>query len=304
MQIGLALYMVKKSMREDSKKTFKAIADMGYHLVEGFPQYDVKVDKANYKMDFTQLSYGFNYPAPADPKEEKKFLDDLGIIPWGVHIGDEVVFADDLEPLKRNVDYLAQIGLINFGHPGTDNQNMDAIKRHCERYNLIGQMCKDAGMRFHFHTTFTDFQQIEGRRILDLLLEGTDPELVDYELDVFWASRGGADPVECIEQYKNRLCGLHFKDFPKDTGKDINLFKWKYKYDQFIPNEQQKLDSQPEWFCQIGDGMIDFQAIIDKANECNIPGALVEQDHSPLSELECSKANLDAVLAKYTGIHA
>src|SRR5207237_6016358 len=75
-------------------------------------------------------------------------------------------------------------------------RTLDDVRRTAEGFNRAGAAVKAAGLRFAYHNHDFDFMPVEGRRPLDLLLESTDPALVSFELDLYWAVKAGADPLE------------------------------------------------------------------------------------------------------------
>ncbi|MNL38747.1 Inosose dehydratase [compost metagenome] len=123
-------------------------------------------------------------------------------------------------------------------------------------------------MQFLYHNHDWEFQQFDGEYILDILLRKTDPELVKLELDTYWTKRGGEDPVTFLSKLQNRCPLLHIKDV--EDGKEA-------------------------FFAEIGEGILDFKAIAQAAEQVGTQWLVVEQDESrrnPLESLEISYRNL------------
>jgi sugar phosphate isomerase/epimerase len=79
--------------------------------------------------------------------------------------------------------------------------------------NKAGAQVKKAGLQFCYHNHAFEFTPLaDGKRALDVLLAAADPELLKLELDVFWVSITGADPVSLINEYKGRVALMHLKD--------------------------------------------------------------------------------------------
>lgn len=91
------------------------------------------------------------------------------------------------------------------------------LKTYCEYYNEIGRRCKAAGMEFGYHNHAHEFQTVEGEVMMDYLLDNTDPELVFFQMDVYWVVYGHASPVEYFKKYPGRCKVLHIKD-SKEIG--------------------------------------------------------------------------------------
>ena len=99
----------------------------------------------------------------------------------------------------------------------------------CKYYNAIGKKCKEAGLSFGYHNHSHEFKKVEGKTMLDYMIENTNPEDVFFQLDVYWARKGGVDPVEYFKKYPNRFRLLHIKDIDEvraSTFMDFNsIFK-------------------------------------------------------------------------------
>ena len=92
---------------------------------------------------------------------------------------------------------------------------------------------------------------IDGQVPYDVLLDETDPALVDFELDLYWIRTGGRSELEYFERYPGRFTLWHIKDM--DT-------------------EGQMAD--------VGDGVIDFAALLDR-DDTGVRYGFVERDDSP-----------------------
>lgn len=89
---------------------------------------------------------------------------------------------------------------------------LDDIKLYCDYFNRVGAEAKKRGMRFGFHNHNKEFEKREGEVIYDYLIANTDPTNVMFELDVYWAQKGGVNPVDYIQKYGGRIPLLHIKD--------------------------------------------------------------------------------------------
>ena len=80
-------------------------------------------------------------------------------------------------------------------------------------------MCKDAGFKFAFHNHKHEFVEVDSSGVLmyDMLLQETDPELVDFEMDIGWAVAAGADPLIYFKKYPGRFKLFHVKDMDDDN---------------------------------------------------------------------------------------
>jgi sugar phosphate isomerase/epimerase len=165
---------------------------------------------------------------------------------------------------------------------------------HCKLYNRIGEQCHKAGMSFYYHNHYHEFQTTEGRQVIDLIVENTDPALVSIELDTYWTLRGVVDPVEKIRTYGNRIGILHQKDYPLDQVRYLDVWT-KLNRDKLVTAEERAGLKRDEEFTEIGDGIMKVQDIIDAGVDAGVSYMLVEQDAGHCTEFEMvakSLANL------------
>ena len=103
---------------------------------------------------------------------------------------------------------MSYIVTAGIGVPGT----IADLQTYCDYFNEIGKLCNAAGLKYGYHNHSHEFQRVEGKVMYDYMIEHTDPNLVFFEMDVYWACRGGAAPVEYFNRYPGRFKMLHIKD--------------------------------------------------------------------------------------------
>ena len=284
MKIGLQMYSVRENLARDPVGTMTKVAEMGYKYWEN--------------CDFSQPGEPANYGLYMPAAEGKAFIDGLGVKVIGCHFAigmyaDEKRFGDFLD-YQAAVDCLSPGLAINFYN------DVDDIKRKCEIYNCIGEMCKERGMVFHYHNHFHEFQLMEGKYVVDHILENTDPELVKFELDTYWAACGGAKPIDMIYKYSDRLLMLHQKDIPQKLAGHENMFESVATHDMAITEEQYWACRRAAHyfdeclFAEVGTGVMDIQSIIDAAVDVGVPYMSLEQDKTDRDELESVQISMDA----------
>jgi sugar phosphate isomerase/epimerase len=132
-----------------------------------------------------------------------------------------------------------------------------------------GAACREAGLRFAYHNHAFEFAAIDpsGRTLFDALLS-TDPALVDFELDVFWAEYAGMDALRLIGEHRDRIALLHVKDIARDQEP------------QDVP---------------VGRGSLDWGAILAAGKAADVRWFVVEQDHpgDPLDDVRQSLRYLE-----------
>lgn len=204
--LGLQLWSVKDDMKKDVPATIAAVGKMGYKFVETAGYADGKI----YGLDpvkFTQLC----------EKNGLKFL--------GAHTGQAVPTKENWDKTMAwwdtciaahkaaGVKWIVQPFMDKVGY-----QSLDGVKRYCEYFNAVGEKCKKAGIRFGYHNHDKEFTtEFEGKPVYDWMLELTDPKKVMFEMDLYWITHGGKNPLDYFDKYKGRFELWHIKD-EKELG--------------------------------------------------------------------------------------
>jgi len=129
-----------------------------------------------------------------------------------------------------------------------------------------GRAMRDAGLRFLYHVHGYEFQPGPDGTLFDALAKGTEPGVVDFQMDVFWVVHGGGSPVELFSQYPGRFPSTHLKDIRKGT-----------KVCEPTGN------APDETSVALGEGMIDIPGILQAANKHGVKYHFIEDEH-PRSE--------------------
>ena len=86
------------------------------------------------------------------------------------------------------------------------------LQVYCDYLNEVGRRCQAAGIKYGYHNHAYEFEKVEDQVMYDYMLEHTDPALVFFQMDVYWAVIGKASPVDYFERYPGRFTMLHIKD--------------------------------------------------------------------------------------------
>ena len=100
------------------------------------------------------------------------------------------------ENIDKLIEYHVEIGAKGLVLPVVWYETKDDVLRCCENINRWGKKCHEAGLYYLFHNHFHEFQKFDGKTVVDMVLENTDPDYVGFELDTYWAMRAGVDPCE------------------------------------------------------------------------------------------------------------
>ena len=286
MKVGLQIFSIKESMAKDPIQAIRQAAQAGYQYLEA----------ANHKAD-EDAGIGFGVAA----EELKKTLADCGAKVVSAHVS-----PLSRDRMKEILEYHAAIGNQNLVCPAAHFNDPDDLMRQCESFNSYGEMAKPYGIRFHYHNHAHEFMTMDGRTVLDLLMKHTDPDKMGLELDTFWAMRGGADPLELIWKYRDRITLLHQKDMSKTTPSPVNVFR---RLDREVSPEHEcdfsywKAQTDNRDFAEIGTGIMEIQKIIDAANDIGtVEYMFLEQDATQMESEDASVRKSMEEFRKFRGI--
>lgn len=286
MKVGLQLFSIKEAMKENPLEAIRKAAECGYRYIE----------VANHNA-LEDMGIGFGVKA----EEVNKLLKDVGASIVSAHI-----YPFDKEKYKYILEYNAEIGNQNIIYPMGRFKDMDDVLNQCEMLNEYGEMTRKYGMKFYYHNHANEFMTVERKLIMDVIMDNTDADKVGFELDTFWAMRGGIDPVEYIRKYQDRIGLLHQKDMAKGTDSPINVFSRltrEVSEENIAAFRYCKQYVKPEDFTEIGRGIMDIQEIIDTANEIGKTEYIIlEQDYTGMeSEIESIRCSMQE-FKKFRGI--
>ena len=244
--IGLQLYTVRDAMQSDPAGTLAKVAALGYNSVEG----------ATYTG--SESFYGMNAAAFL------KLLKQNGLIMPSSHyrLGEEKTNNEDvkgtiLHDWDKAVDDAAAAGIkymVCAYLSDSERGDLNHYKTVANELNKAGERCKKSGIQLCYHNHAFEFDSQDGKLPYDILLNETDKNLVKMEMDLYWVSKAGKDPVALINQHPGRFPLFHLKDMDKTSEKS---------------------------FTEVGNGTIDFKRILANANKAGLKYFFVEQDKTP-----------------------
>ena len=197
--IGIQLYSVRDDMMRDARGTLAKLAKMGYREIES-----ANSSKGHY--------YGLS------PKEVKQVVRELGLTMRSGHVP-----IDD--KWQQAVDDAAEVGQQYLVCPvlPSEGQTVSNYERAADIFNKSAEISAKSGVRFAYHNHASEFEKDNGRVLYDVLLEKTDPKLVDMEMDLGWVAAAGQNPFAYFERYPNRFPLWHLKDMKKDEVRSTVL---------------------------------------------------------------------------------
>jgi len=243
-EIGLQLYTIRDQMAADVQGTLKQVAGMGYKYMELAGYSDGKF-------------YGY------EPAEFKKIVEDLGMIVLSSHTQVEAAGITS-ENAKKMADDHAKLGVKFCVQPWVVEEARTTVASYQKMvadWNLVGKIMKESGIQFAYHNHNFEFGTVEGKvPYFDVLMAELDKDMVTLELDMFWASKAGQNPVELIKKYPGRFQLFHMKDM--------------------FTNQPPFFDVTKDDIAPVGAGVIDFKAILEARDIAGMKYFIVEQDQS------------------------
>jgi sugar phosphate isomerase/epimerase len=236
--LGVQLYTVRNVIDADPLKTLKAIQDIGYAEIEAV---------------YADLPHIWS----ALEKTQLKAV--------SVHVDAKLLLAGGSE-LDDAFGKLRQRGFHYAVFPYLDESlrgGLDVYKKLAATFNKIGEQAKAHGLTFCYHNHAFEFQPMDGTMPLNILLNETDKNLVSWEMDIFWVSVSGHDPVKLLKEHGDRVKLLHLKD--KARG-------FPTQYNEHVPKST---------FKEVGHGSINIPAVLAAAASTQVRHYFVEQDQTP-----------------------
>lgn len=191
--LQLIIFGGKYDINTQTDEILDAIADTGYSAVEGGARDAVSYRK---KLDERGLRYGGSHVSPGA----------LG----------------NLTPL---IDYLRVMDAHDISNSGLmqwNNRTADDYKQTIKVLNDAGRKLRDEDIHLHYHNHDFEFDKVDGDKTgFDLLLDGLDPQAVDFCIDVAWVQKGGHDPAEFLRRHAERIGYIHLKDYNADGWAEV-----------------------------------------------------------------------------------
>jgi sugar phosphate isomerase/epimerase len=230
--IGIQLYMVRDDMKKDPAGTLKKLGQMGYTQIESFGG-DEGIFWGKTNEEFNSMA------------------SEHGLTLISSH------YEGNNDGFEKTAALSAEIGMKYLIYPWKGPQkSIDDFKKIADEFNGYGAICKKHGLRFSYHPHDYPYKKVDGQLPINVLLDYTDPDLVDYEMDIYYTVTEGLDPEYYIQKYKPRFRLCHMRDVVK-----VRL----------------PAGSQEESACDLGDGIINYKHLLSTALNNGMLYFFVEQ---------------------------
>jgi sugar phosphate isomerase/epimerase len=259
--IGLQLYTIRDAMAVDVTGSLQKVADAGYKYLELASYADGKF-------------YGY------EPAEFKKLVNGMGMDILSSHTQVEAagITPDNAEKMaadhaKLGVKYCIQPWIVEEART-----TIASYQKMASDWNQVGGIMKKHGIQFGYHNHNFEFDTVEGKiPYFDVMLAELDKDLVTMEIDLFWTTKAGRNPIDIFKKYPGRFQLFHMKD----------MYTREAPYFTTVGEDD---------FAPVGAGIIDFKAILAAKDIAGMKYMIVEQDLSkngtPFDDIKTSIINL------------
>jgi len=259
--IGLQLYTIRDAMGTDVQGSLKKVAEIGYSYIELAGYADGKF-------------YGY------EPAEFRKLVADLGMEILSSHTQVEAQ-GITLDNASKMAEDHAKLGVKYCLQPWVVPEARTTIASYQKMvadWNIVGGIMKQNGIQFGYHNHNFEFANVEGKTpYFDVFMVECDKDLVTMELDMFWTTKAGQNPVDLIRKYPGRFQLFHMKDM---FTREAPFFTTDGVTD----------------FAPVGAGVIDFKEILAVKDIAGMKYMIVEQDSTkdglPFDAIKTSYENL------------
>lgn len=256
--IGVQAMMLKNSFSEvGGFETLRRMREIGYSAVEISqipltPDYltDLQRSRDELGIDIASLSVSLDAPVGAANASLDAEFDKI--------VGDAHALGATM----------LRIGML----PMMSLRSTDALLHFTKRADEYAERLAEQGIRLYYHNHHVEFTKYNGTYLLDIIAESSPS--VGLEIDVHWVARGGLDPVRTIDRYAGRAAMIHLKDYRIGQLPDeaFALLErgdnagWQQHFSRIVQ------------FAEVGEGNLDFAAIIEHSLAAGAEYLLVEQD--------------------------
>ena len=257
---GMTLYTVRDLMDTQPRETLMKVADIGYKYIESTGYADGKF-------------YGM------EPSEFKDYVNSLGLVPISGHFAsvtldnaDQYIADAKAAGIKYFVIPIPPMGHFTYDAAAQTMNMSEDLEAVTNILNTIGKKCKEAGLELLYHNHDFEFKENKNGLVPeDYFLQHTDPEYVNFQMDLYWITKAGADPIAYFERYPGRFKMWHVKD----------------------------MDEQGR-FAPVGAGTIDFGRILAEKEASGMQYYIVEQDRTfdgldPIQAITISHLGLEEI---------
>ena len=218
------------------------------------------------EMGLTNIEFSSLFGATA--AELREMLDEREMICTSYGVGYDTL-VEDLEQVISDAHTLGAkyVRVASIPHDRSGPFTIEDARRAVEDFNRAGRILKEEGLHFAYHNHGYEFRPYEDGTLFDYIVQNTNPEYVNFEMDVGWVVHPGHDPVELLQKYPDRFYLTHLKDLSKDVERN---YSGRVSRDMNVP---------------FGTGLLDFPAFLKAAQNSNIEYHYIEYEDYDVVEV-------------------
>ena len=209
---------------------------------------------------------------PVEAKNLARMLEDAGVVAAATHVGWDELRNDSDRLIADHKLWKCKHPAIG-GLPG-EYYSVEGLKRFLDEVPPVAERLAREGMDFSYHNHNHEFIRYGRETWLAMLYEQASPKQVKAELDTYWVQAGGGDPAAWVKKCAGREPLIHLKDMAMGPDRD-------------------------QRFAEVGEGNLNWPAVLKEAREGGVEWYLVEQDSTygrdPFESLAISYRNLKAM---------
>jgi len=265
--IGVQLFSLPKMLEQDLDGTLAMLAELGYGEVELYGPYGFSTPAAIESWQAMGARLGFTASGTygRTPTEFRAILGRHGLKATSAHI--------ELATLIERPDQVGEAAqALGLSHLGISNippeyrKTLDDYKRMADRFNEMGEKARPYGFKMLYHNHGYGFAPMEGQIPVRVLLDRVNPAVFAAEMDLFWTTAAGVDPVELLTAYPKVYRLLHIKDMSERArfaGDGGDASQWMALFPKMTT---------------AGNGVLELPKILSAAKRIGVEHYLVEQD--------------------------
>ncbi len=196
--LGLQLYSLRNQITRDNlSEMLRLVKSWGINHIEGHNLYGL---------------------SPTDFADEVR---KAGLQCKGFLFGYEK-FRDDIKSIVRDAKLMGvtEVGCAWIPHKGSDFTREDAEKA-IQVFSTAGEILKKEGIKFFYHIHGYEFVPSPEGTLFDLMVQKTNPDFCNFQMDIYWTFHGGQNPVLLLRKYPTRFLYFHLKDMK--IGEPVGL---------------------------------------------------------------------------------
>lgn len=236
-ELGIVSFSYRHQFDEDVPGTLDIIKDLGIT-----------------NMEFSSL-FGLS------ATELRELLDERGIACTSFGVGYNDLLEDSEQVIADALALGAKyVRVASIPHDRSSPFTIEHARKAVEDFNRFGQILSESDLHFLYHNHGYEFRPYEDGTLFDYIVQNTDPEYVNFQMDVAWVIHPGHDPVELLKKYPDRFYATHLKDLSKEIDHD---YTGRLPRDSNVP---------------FGTGLMDFSTFLEVSQSSNIEFHYIEYE--------------------------